>query len=146
MVGIFVAIAIIAKSEIDLENYQNEVCRSNNNDTNVHIHPEQKQFSFNNYPVLNLPLINIGKYLYGTNDEKTEIIESFKHYISTLGTVGLTNHSVPHSLIDTLFDQASLFFDKSTEYKMEFVGKGIGASGYDYWKSYAGASAYGIED
>lgn len=89
---------IVTISQVDLENYQEEVC-DDINKLNVHIHDEQKPFSFDNFPVLNLPLIDIGRYLYGSKLEKTKIIESFKYYLHTLGTVALTNHSVNPSYI-----------------------------------------------
>ena len=135
-------------TDVDIDKYMSEVCDSKCLQSQQdYPHEDQHQFSYKNYPIFRLPIIDLSQFTNpSTPKQKQTIIESFDHYLSTFGTVSITNHGIPLSLMDEVFKIGQEFFDKSPEYKLQFRNAGLGTSGYDIWKSYAGASAYGIED
>ena len=137
--SIFINALLVLSNNTD--EYMSEVCDASClQSTTEYTHKEHQEFSYDNYPVFRLPSIDLSKFRNpSTPNERQSIINSFDHYLSTFGTVSFTNHGIPLSLMDDMFKIGKAFFDKPTDYKLQFKNIALGTSGYDIWKSYAGA-------
>ncbi|GKE00500.1 1-aminocyclopropane-1-carboxylate oxidase homolog 3-like protein, partial [Tanacetum coccineum] len=69
-------------------------------------------------PQLTVPVIDLSQ-------DRSKVVEEIRRCASTLGFFQIVNHSIPVTLIDSVLNDTKKFFEKSTEYKMQFYGREV---------------------
>ena len=78
-----------------------------------------------------IPLVDLSKYTAGNADERTAFVKELGDAFHTIGFLGVINHGVPKSLIDSFYASAKAFFALPEEVKRQYEIPGLaGQRGY----------------
>jgi isopenicillin N synthase-like dioxygenase len=80
-----------------------------------------------------IPLIDFGSFLNGTDEDRQKVSSQIGDACRNVGFFYLSNHGIPSSLIDRVYQQAERFFSQSIEEKMKLY---IGSSPYGNNRGY----------
>jgi isopenicillin N synthase-like dioxygenase len=70
-----------------------------------------------------IPLVDFGPFLNGTAEDRQRVAARIGDACRDVGFFYLSNHGVPSSLVDRVYDQARRFFAQSIEEKMKlYIG------------------------
>jgi isopenicillin N synthase-like dioxygenase len=86
-----------------------------------------------------IPLVDLSKFVNGTEEEKKEFIETLGKAFHEVGFVGVINHQVPKSLIKNFYEASKEFFSLPVSTKRNYEIAGLaGQRGYtSYGKEHA---------
>lgn len=78
-----------------------------------------------------IPVVDLSKFVDGTAEERTEFVHQLGTAFHTIGFVGVKNHGIPKSLIDSFFNESKSFFAHPVSVKKQYEIKGMaGQRGY----------------
>ena len=80
-----------------------------------------------------IPLIDFDPFLNGTDEDRQKVSLKIGDACRNVGFFYLSNHGIPSSLIDRVYQQAERFFSQSIEEKMKLY---IGSSPYGNNRGY----------
>ena len=70
-----------------------------------------------------IPLVNFAPFLNGTDEDRQKVSSQIGNACRNVGFFYLSNHGVPLSVIERVYEQAKQFFSQSTEEKMKvYIG------------------------
>ena len=77
------------------------------------------------------PLVDLSKFIAGSDADKADFVAQLGNAFHTVGFVGVINHGIPKSLINTFYDQSKSFFNRPLDEKLKYqVAGGAGQRGY----------------
>lgn len=78
-----------------------------------------------------IPLVDLSKFVQGTDAERTEFVNHLGDAFHKVGFVGVINHGIPQSKIDAFYDASKMFFSMPVSVKEKYEVKGLaGQRGY----------------
>ncbi len=78
-----------------------------------------------------IPLVDLSKYIEGTEMEKTAFIQEIGDAFHNVGFVGVVNHGIPRDLVDEFYEKSKAFFSLPVEVKRKYEIAGLaGQRGY----------------
>jgi isopenicillin N synthase-like dioxygenase len=78
-----------------------------------------------------IPLVDLNKFISGTDAEKKSFVEELGHAFQEFGFVGVVNHGIPKTLVSKFYDESKSFFSQPVEVKEKYEVKGLaGQRGY----------------
>ena len=78
-----------------------------------------------------IPLVDLNKFISGTDAEKKSFVEELGHAFQEFGFVGVVNHGIPKALVSRFYDESKSFFSQPVEVKEKYEVKGLaGQRGY----------------
>jgi len=78
-----------------------------------------------------IPLVDLSKFIAGSDADKADFVSQLGNAFHTVGFVGVINHGIPKSLINTFYDQSKSFFNRPLDEKLKYqVAGGAGQRGY----------------
>ena len=78
-----------------------------------------------------IPLVDLSKFIAGSDADKADFVAQLGNAFHTVGFVGVINHGIPKSLINTFYDQSKSFFNRPLDEKLKYqVAGGAGQRGY----------------
>src|SRR6187401_1810802 len=78
-----------------------------------------------------IPLVDLNKFISGTDAEKKSFVDELGHAFQEFGFVGVVNHGIPKALVKRFYDESKSFFSQPVEVKEKYEVKGLaGQRGY----------------
>jgi isopenicillin N synthase-like dioxygenase len=78
-----------------------------------------------------IPLVDLSKFVKGTDAERSAFVQELGEAFHNIGFVGVINHGIPKSLIDTFYAASKRFFSLPDEVKKRYEIAGMaGQRGY----------------
>jgi len=78
-----------------------------------------------------IPLVDLNKFITGTDAEKKAFVEELGHAFQEFGFVGVINHGIPKELVSRFYAESKSFFSLPVEVKEKYEVKGLaGQRGY----------------
>lgn len=78
-----------------------------------------------------IPVVDLNKFVDGTEDDRKTFVEELGRAFHEVGFVGVVNHGIPKSLVESFYKQAKAFFSMPTEVKNKYEIIGLaGQRGY----------------
>lgn len=92
-----------------------------------------------------IPLVDLSKYIQGSDGDKQQFIEDLGKAFHEVGFVGVINHGIPKQLVDDFYAAAKAFFALPLEIKQKYEIKDLaGQRGYtSFGKEHAKQSNVG---
>ncbi len=92
-----------------------------------------------------IPLVDLSKYIHGTESEKKEFVEELGNAFHKVGFVGVINHGIPKQLVDDFYTYSKAFFALPLDTKEKYEISGLaGQRGYTaFGKEHAKQSKVG---
>eukprot|EP01084_Bolivina_argentea_P122337 216787_1 len=82
--------------------------------------------------IADIPVVDVGAFVYGTNEQKLEIAKQFDTGFHLFGAVRCINYSIPIRLLEDLFSGSDAFYKKDLDYKLQYkYGNTQAAPGYN---------------
>ena len=80
---------------------------------------------------MNIPVVDLSKFIKGTNEEKVQFATSLGKAFETVGFVSVKNHGIPEELINNLYATVKTFFSLPEAEKRSYEITGLaGQRGY----------------
>jgi isopenicillin N synthase-like dioxygenase len=92
-----------------------------------------------------IPLVDLNKFITGTDAEKKSFVEELGHAFQEFGFVGVVNHGIPKELVSRFYAESKSFFSLPVDVKEKYEVKGLaGQRGYtSFGKEHAKQSNVG---
>ncbi len=78
-----------------------------------------------------IPVVDLNKFVEGSDEDRKIFVEKLGRAFHEVGFVGVVNHGIPKSLVESFYKQAKAFFSMPTEVKNQYEIRGLaGQRGY----------------